>query len=262
MRAPTLTHGEAQVWACPYTHVNMCTERYAYTHTHIHAQTQRHTYMHRHIHRYIHTNTHTQKYTNICTYTYTHTHTETNTLSIGIFRRRREKNMEAISSTFSNCSSDGPVGQDFSQGVTHCELHPVTLATSLPFSGVLHSPMEASLILISELAPQGSTETSSQCLHHRICRQEAESPPGGIPSGLWGSALADHRSQPPELHHWTGAKLIKSKCLMCQAWCQALYIPNFISQSYEMVREKKSKKNKKFKMPIFLVRNSFCLLIT
>lgn len=229
------------IHTCEYVHREICI--YAYTHTctdietHIYAQT--HTQIHTHKH------THTQKYTNICTYTYTHTHTETNTLSIGIFRRRREKNMEAISSTFSNCSSDGPVGQDFSQGVTHCELHPVTLATSLPFSGVLHSPMEASLILISELAPQGSTETSSQCLHHRICRQKAESPPGGIPSGLWGSALADHRSQPPELHHWTGAKLIKSKCLMCQAWCQVLYIPNFISQPQEMVRGKKIQKEQK-----------------
>lgn len=229
------------IHTCEYVHREICI--YAYTHTctdietHIYAQT--HTQIHTHKH------THTQKYTNICTYTYTHTHTETNTLSIGIFRRRREKNMEAISSTFSNCSSDGPVGQDFSQGVTHCELHPVTLATSLPFSGVLHSPMEASLILVSELAPQGSTETSSQCLHHRICRQEAESPPGGIPSGLWGSALADHRSQPPELHHWTGAKLIKSKCLMCQAWCQVLYIPNFISQPQEMVRGKKIQKEQK-----------------
>lgn len=57
MRAPTLTHGEAQVWACPYTHVNMCTESI-------------HTYMHRHRDTHICTDTY------IDTYTQTHTHIE------------------------------------------------------------------------------------------------------------------------------------------------------------------------------------------
>lgn len=81
MRAPTLTHGQAQVWACSYTHVNMCTERYAYTHTHIHAQTQRHTYMHGHIHRYIHTNTHTHRSIQIYAHTLIHIHTQRPILS-------------------------------------------------------------------------------------------------------------------------------------------------------------------------------------
>lgn len=76
MRAPTLTHGEAQVWACPYTHVNMCTESI-------------HTYMHRHRDTHIctdiyidtYTQTHTHRSIQIYAHTLTHIHTQRPILS-------------------------------------------------------------------------------------------------------------------------------------------------------------------------------------